>query len=147
MAESQEARRIAEELAQYEQVYIIKGTVYGRMRESEYVLGYEFASEPKLLAAFIALSRAYLTEQDELRERVKSANISDAARNYILTEDPPEPRYIFVEGDARCGAVHTEAKAVCLLPRGHEGDHRNTQGYWRPREGEFEAEAPERGER
>lgn len=35
-----------------------------------------------------------------------------------------------------CGAVHDRALAVCTLPRGHEGDHRNAQGYWMPQPGE-----------
>ena len=54
---------------------------------------------------------------------------------------PAEDRWVFVEGDARCGAVHPETRAVCLLPRGHEGSHRNTQGYWMPRDGEAHEEA------
>jgi len=47
-----------------------------------------------------------------------------------LVADTEEPRYVFVEGDARCGSEHKQTGAVCLLPKGHEGDHRNTQGYW-----------------
>ena len=39
------------------------------------------------------------------------------------------------EGDKRCGSQTNPrgdvTPATCLLAKGHDGPHRNTQGYWR----------------
>ena len=76
-----------------------------------------------------------------------SPTLADNTRRVLsLSETPPPARFISVEGDARCAAIHGKAKAVCMLPRGHEGNHQNTQGYWMPQPGEsFAAPLPAGG--
>jgi hypothetical protein len=75
-----------------------------------------------------------LREDLESCVETREATVQDVRRLKRLLS---ERDYVFAEGDERCRAVHLSAGATCLLPKGHVGDHRNTQGYWMPREGEM----------
>lgn len=70
---------------------------------------------------------AWRSNADYLREQLR------ARREPVPGEEErPVPEGWFVpEGDARCGSVLVASRAICLAPRGHDGPHRNTQGYWR----------------
>ncbi len=71
------------------------------------------------------------TLEDVRRARAALAAVSErpAPQEAFI----PESHFV-PEGDERCNAktdTGGPAPAVCLLRKGHDGPHRNTQGYWR----------------
>ena len=69
--------------------------------------------------------------QTEAEASVWEAKLSWA--NHILapateSAQAEEERYFAPEGDKRCGVA--KQACTCLLPKGHEGDHRCVHGYW-----------------
>lgn len=66
------------------------------------------------------------TQREEARAITAEAALSQARADIVALHEAG----FAPEGDARCGTRHKPTGATCLLRCGHDGPHRNTQGFW-----------------